>query len=1025
MTDSPRPNVLTIPPGAAFLPALARGLLDGEIFPGFAPRGDPIALADATIFLPTRRAARALREAFLDELDGRATLLPRIAPLGDVDEDADVVEPLGEAEHELPPAAAPFERRLTLARMVAAFSAALDRSILSLSPEDGPLVPSTAADAIHLAGDLEALIDAIETEEVDVSGLDALIPGEHDRYWAITQAFLKVALAAWPSHVEANGQLDPSRRRRLRIDAATRRVAASRGPVIAAGSTGSAPAVRRLMTAIASRPNGAVVLPGLDLDGLEDGAWRELLEGEGPGLFGHPQRGLAHLLRSLGVDRAEVRPLGRAAPALGARTKLVADALRPAETTDAWAARRHRASDVEAAFAGLSIVEAPTSRAEALAIAVALREAVARPGKTAALVTPDRNLAGRVAAELERWDIVVDDSAGKPLASTPAGALLRLAAEAALDPRPDLLLALLRAPASRLGETGGLAPRAIDMLDVMVFRAALPGDGFEGVRKALASTEKPRGIATRFSSEDKAAAALLIDRLDAALRPLAACADAASAPLGRLVEALQLAFAALVAGAEGDDVVAIAEFLDELLGAAGQADPIAPAAFPGVLEALMAGRALRPPRDRHPRLRILGPLEARLLRFDLVVLGGLNEATWPAVPQADPWINRPVRAALGLNPPERGIGLSAHDFSQGLGAEEVVLTRAAKVAGAPTIPARWLQRLAAVAAGPAREASVARGRRLLAFGEALDDTARDPTPRPPEPRPPLGLRPNRLSVTAVETWLRDPYSIYARHVLGLDELKAVGPEPNAGDLGNVVHRALEDFAKAGVAPDAPDARERLLGFGRAAFGALLERDDARTLWWPRFETIADWALGFHRARKAAVEQAYVEQEAALVFATVAGRDFTLTARADRIEALSGGAFAILDYKTGATASVKQVLAGFAPQLPLEGAILKQGGFRRVTAAGAAIGELALVKLMGREPAGEVVDIRDKVKAPDEIAAEALARFKAVVDRFEDEDEPYRSLSHPQFLKRPDGPYAHLARVKEWSATGGASEGEAE
>ncbi|MDR4306719.1 double-strand break repair protein AddB [Chelatococcus sambhunathii] len=1018
MADSRRPNVLTIPAGADFLPTLARGLIDGEVVPGFSSRGDPIALADATVFLPTRRAARALRDAFLEALDGHATLLPRIAPLGDVDEDADVVEPLETAETELPPAAGAFERRLTLASMVTAFARALDRSILSLSPEDGPLVPATAADAIHLAGDLERLVDAIETEEVDVSGLGALVPDEHDRYWAITQSFLKVALKAWPDHLAERGLLDPSRRRRLQIEAAARRVATSRGPMIAAGSTGSAPAVRRLMAEIARHPLGAVVLPGLDRDDLDERAWRELLEGEGPGLFGHPQRGLAHLIRALGVARDEVRALGRISPALAARRRLAAEALRPAETTDAWSARRLSVGDVAAAMEGVTIVEAPTFRTEAAAIAVALREAVTTPDRTAALVTPDRNLAARVAVELERWDIAIDDSAGRPLASTPAGALLRLAAEAALDPRPDLLLALIRSSACRLCCDGDA--RAADTLDVAVFRAPLPGEGFAGVRAALTSSDKPRGIAARFGAADREAALALIDRMEAALAPLARACAQKSAGLDHLVAALAQAFSALVGDAEAEDAAAVADLLDELLAAAGRSEPIAPAAFPGVLEALMAGHALRPPRDRHPRIRILGPLEARLIRFDRVVLGGLNEGTWPAVPQADPWINRPLRQALGLAPPERRIGLSAHDFVQGLGAEQVILTRAQKVGGAPTVPARWLQRLAAVADGPAHEAALARGKRLIALAEALDRVEREPAPKPPEPRPPLELRPARISVSQVETWLRDPYSIYARHVLKLEQLEAVGPEPGPADLGNAIHGALQKFTESGVALDAPNARERLLEFGREAFGRLMERDDVQTLWWPRFERIADWTLGFHRSRSERVDASQVELDGLLEFQTKAARAFRLTARADHIDALKDGSFALLDYKTGATPTVKQALAGFAPQLPLEGAILREGGFSK--AGRGPVSELALVKLVGRDPAGEIVDIRDKDSAPDEIAATALARFKAVVDRFEDEAEPYRSLSHPKFLARPEGPYAHLARVKEWSATGGASEG---
>ncbi|MFC7053577.1 double-strand break repair protein AddB [Hansschlegelia quercus] len=1020
MPDSPRrPNVLTIPAGVAFLPALARGLLDGEIVPGFAPRGDPIALARATVYLPTRRAARALRDAFLAELDGRATLLPRIAPLGDVDEDLALSEPLDEADAELPPAAPPLTRRLTLARLVSRLGDTLERAILQLGPEHGPLIPSTAADAIHLAGELEALIDAIETEEVEVSRLDTLVPGEHDQYWAITQNFLRVALRAWPDHVGANGLLDPSRRRRFQLDAAARRAAGGDGPVIAAGSTGSAPATRRLIAAIADHPLGAVVLPGFDVDGLDDAAWATLLEDDGAGLYGHPQRGLARLVKELGLSRGAVRTLTQAPAPLESRARLTADALRPADTTDAWSARR-KAAETEAALHGLSLIEAPHPRAEAAAIAVVLREAIAEPGRTAALVTPDRDLAARVAAELERWEIAIDDSAGRALAATPAGALLKLASETALDPSPASILTLLRAPACRLAS--GLS-RGLDALDVAILRAPLPGAGLDGVLRALVEQDRPRGPAKRFGAADLAEALDLVGRLRTVLGPLMTLASEGAAPLPALVAALAHAYSAMSEGSESEDAIALSLFLEELEDAAPAADPIAPAAFPGVMEALMAGRVVRPPRDRHPRLAILGPLEARLIRFDRVVLGGLNETVWPPVPQADPWINRPLRAQLGLAPPERRIGLSAHDFCQALGAEEVVLTRAKKAGGAPTIPSRWLQRLAAVAAGPAFEAAKARGARYVTLAESLYETDREPTPRPPEPRPPLEARPSRISVTAVETWLRDPYSIYARHILKLDELAEIGPEPGPAELGNAIHRALEDFAKAGLSPDDPSAREKLIDFGKAAFGALLQRDDARTLWWPRFVAIADWTLAFHAGRKVAAF--HVEQEGRVVFTTAAGRDFTLNARADRIEALPDGSFAFLDYKTGRTPGVKEILAGFAPQLALEGGILRSGGFAGVADNGAVVGELVLVRLVGRDPAGEVIDVRGKSETPDEVAEKAIVRFKAVVDRFEDEATPYLSLSHPKFLSRPEGPYAHLARVKEWSSTGGADEGDAE
>ncbi|MFD1333797.1 PD-(D/E)XK nuclease family protein, partial [Methylopila musalis] len=313
------------------------------------------------------------------------------------------------------------------------------------------------------------------------------------------------------------------------------------------------------------------------------------------------------------------------------------------------------------------------------------------------------------------------------------------------------------------------------------------------------------------------------------------------------------------------------------------------------------------------------------------------------------------------------------------------------------------------------------GRRLVTLGEALDETPPPAPAAPPEPRPPLELRPTRLSVTAVETWLRDPYAIYARHILKLDEIGPVGPEPGPGDLGNAIHGALELFAASGLDPAHPDAREALLGFGRAAFGPLLDRDEARTLWWPRFVRVADWLLQRERLRGPRIAARHVERSGAARFPTIAGRDFELTARADRIDLMTDGSVALIDYKTGRVATAKQALAGFAPQLPLEAAILRKGGFPDVAPEGVSVESLTLLRLTGRDPAGEEIDIRHKETPLDQVADEAFAAFAKVVNRFENPDEPYRSLSHPQFLSRPEGPYGHLARVREWSATGGAGE----
>ena len=141
------------------------------------------------------------------------------------------------------------------------------------------------------------------------------------------------------------------------------------------------------------------------------------------------------------------------------------------------------------------------------------------------------------------------------------------------------------------------------------------------------------------------------------------------------------------------------------------------------------------------RVRILGPLEARLTESDRVVLGGLVEGTWPPESRTDAWLSRPMRLNLGLDLPERRIGLSAHDFAQLLGARDVILTHAAKIAGTPTVPSRFIQRLAAVA-GERWPDALERGETYLAWARELDRPEAIDRPAPqPAPKPPRAARP--------------------------------------------------------------------------------------------------------------------------------------------------------------------------------------------------------------------------------------------------------------------------------------------
>ena len=450
---------------------------------------------------------------------------------------------------------------------------------------------------------------------------------------------------------------------------------------------------------------------------------------------------------------------------------------------------------------------------------------------------------------------------------------------------------------------------------------------------------------------------------------------------------------------------------------ASQTLELATADYPDVFHLLLSGRAERRAEIGRPRVRIFGLLEARLQGVDRIVLGGLNEGTWPPDTRSDPWLSRPMRLELGLNLPELRVGLSAHDFTQGLGAPEVILTRAARQAGAPTVRSRFVQRLAAVAGEARWKAALARGTAYTEYARALDHPARvTPAPRP-QPLPPPEARPAQLSVTDIENWLRDPYTIYAKHVLRLFPLDPIDTPPGAADRGTFIHDAIGEFTKtfADVLP--VDIAGELAILGKKHFAPLQDYEEARAFWWMRFLRIADWFASWEHERRAGATK---------IFAEISGKhpiplgtaEFRLTARADRIEQRADGSYAILDFKTGQPPTDIQVRSGLAPQLTLEAAILRNGGFPGIVAG--SVSAIGYVRLKGGEPPGEPMNIKFTEGTPDSSADIALQKLTGIAHRFLIEGEPYRSLVHPMW-KKHYGDYDHLARVKEWAASGGESE----
>lgn len=986
------PRVFNIPFGASFVDALARGLL--------AQAGDdPLSLGAMTVLLPTRRAAQALASAFLRANSGRPLLLPVMRPIGDLDEDELVLraedEPPGAASLDLPPAIEPLRRQLLLTRLIMGADPAV-----------------TADQGARLAAELGRLLDQIQIERLSFDRLQDLAPEDFAGHWQKTLRFLDILTHHWPAILFEEGRIDQAERRNRIIEAQAE--AWHRhpppGPVIAAGSTGSMPATAELLGVVARLPLGSIVLPGLDT-ALDDRSWAQLEPA-------HPQFGLARLLESLDIDRTQVRPWPGSDAAPTARMRLVSEVMRPAAATDAW---RRLDLDVQSALEGVTRIDCAGPEEEARTVALLLRQAIEH-GETASLVTPDRALARRVATEMHRWNVQIDDSGGEPLDETAPVIFLRLiAACAAEDAAPIPLLALLKHPLA----AGGLSPerfrRRVRRLELAILRGPRPRGGFGGLAAALAARARENEADHPKGADEARELIRWVERLDTISRHFFELMHSRRARPRELL-AEHIAFAESLAATDavsgpqrlwqGDAGEAAARFVSELAEASEGFATISGREWAGLFDTLLEGRVVRARYGTHPDVAIWGALEARLQHADHLILGGLNEGVWPPETRADPWMSRPMRTAFGLPSPERRIGLSAHDFAQAFGARRMTLTRATRSEGAPTVPARWLLRLDTVlqAAGyrPGRE-EVAR---WTHWQERLDAPERFRPVDPPWPTPPVAARPRRLSVTQIETWLRDPYALYAGRILRLAALDPIDADPGAAERGSVLHSALDAFLQEFPVDLPPHAAERLLALGREAFGATLERPGVWAFWWPRFEAVAQWFVEHERDYRSRVVASATETTGQTTLSAPAG-DFILTAKADRIDRLRDGGAAIVDYKTGSRPSVDDVRSGASPQMPLEAAILEDGGFHDVGRHPAA--SLEYWRLSGGDPPGQVHSAAGR-ESIDGLAHAARLGLQRYVAEFDDPATPYLAQPRPELVPRFSD-YSHLARIQEWARAG--------
>lgn len=997
MKEGRAQSLYTIPSGVPFAAALAQALLE-EV------GDDRLALADYRILLPTRRACRTVRDAFLRQSGGRPLILPRLQPLGDVDEEELLLEAadpvLAARILELPPAMPPLRRRILLARAI------MNLKDFASGPDQ----------ALALAGDLGRLMDQVHTENLDFARLPALVEGDLARHWAVTTAFLEILSVHWPNILKEQGCIDAADRRNRLILALAEHWQAQPPsmPVIAAGSTGSIPATARLLQVIAGLPQGRVVLPGLDQD-MDADSWQALDDT-------HPQATLRRLLAAMAIDRADVC-LWPVADTDGARAVLAGEMMRPAATSEQWRTLAHnvtRAGSIRQAAAGLERYDCDTPEEEARVIAMILRHTLEYPERTAALVTPDRTLARRVAMACRRWGIEIDDSGGQSLYDSPVGLFMRLTVQAVREQMaPGALLALLRHGLCRAGMMHTALEGQASRLETALLRGPKPPPGFDGLRNHAAQVIEQRPQRQRTVE----ACMPLVERLDEILSPLIRLADGEAHAFHDWLRVHITCAEALAAGPDqsgadslwrGEDGEEAARFFAALAGESAGLPPVSVADYLSIIEQLMKNITVRPAYGTHPRLYILGQLEARLIDADTMILGGLNEGSWPPDPGHDPWMSRPMRRDFGLPSPEQSVGLAAHDFVQAFCHRRVVLTRALRKDGAPTVPARWLQRLDTVLQAAGVDPKILSGGDMpwIALARSIDRSAAIVPCRRPAPIPPLAARPVKLPVTQIEHWQRDPYGVYARYILRLRKLDPLERPPDAAARGTFLHDVMHEFIR--TCPDRlpPDAVEMLKDIGMRAYRTMQGDEAFWRYWLPRFERIADWVVGVEREwrRSARPYKTEIDGEMAIAAPALPGGRFTLTARADRIDRTFDGMAAIIDYKSGGSFKKSGILSGDTPQLPLEALIVNAGGFSAIDCRATAY--LGYWKLTGGPEEGDIVaiDDNDKIRMALERAEEGL---HGLITHFSDPASAYICLPDPDRAPRFND-YAHLARVQEWA-----------
>ncbi|MDB4213544.1 double-strand break repair protein AddB [Octadecabacter sp.] len=964
-------RVFGVPIGADFTSELFYGLQTK-----FASMS-PTDVAQVEVYVNTRRMQRRLLSLFHQ---GDAILLPQIKLITDLAQSINL--------RDIPPAVAPLQRRLEVAVLV--------KGLIDADP-----TLAARSSAFDLAESLVALMDEMQGEGVSPDVIADLDVTDQSGHWQRSLSFIQLV----QQYFDTTSQPDIEGRQRRVIEAQIQRWAVTPPdhPIIVAGSTGSRGATSLFMQAIATLPQGAVILPGVDTDMPRD-VWDKLDPKQGG--EDHPQYRFKAFCDALSLHPMDIIPWATPSGQNTARTGLVSLSLRPAPVTDQWIKDGPDLGDLRDATDDLTLIEAPTPRAEADAIAVRLRQAV-EDRQTAALITPDRMLTRQVTGALDRWGIVPDDSAGLPLQLTAPGRFLRHIVDLFSTPLDaERLLVLLRHPLTNsTNKTGNKHNLHTNALELKLRRNGPPFPTRESLTAWATETADHHPERTAWA-----------DWVSSVLTGLETTSEA---PLGdHITKHINIA-ERLSAGpntdgsgelwkeAAGREALRV---MSELNNHAEAGGTMSGWDYRQLVGSVLATGDVRDRDSGHPQVLIWGTLEARVQSADLIILGGMNEGTWPEAPAPDPWLNRPLRMQAGLLLPERRIGLSAHDYQQAICAKQVVISRAIRSDEAETVSSRWINRLTNLLGGLVEKggpnclkAMRDRGQYWIDLA-ALISAPKTSTPSAlrPSPAPPMAARPTQLSVTQIKTLIRDPYAIYARNILGLNALDPLSHSADALLRGNIVHDILETFIERKIDPIDAAAHDLLLAIADDTLAEKCPWPAVRILWRSRIETLVPHFLMEEQIRQATATNIGIEMRGELTLKTLA---FTLVGKADRIDLSDDGEALIYDYKTGKPPSADQQ-KHFDKQLLLEAAMVERGAFKAV---GTVRTKAAIYIGVGNDLKNVPAPLKDA--PPDE----TMEKFEALIAKWMDPAKGYTSRRANETLTF-EGDYDHLARYGEWDET---------